>query len=138
MGFFDCFKTPTQATIDYVNSGKLIEDLRRDLEKHMPPPTKYSIMRTTDMKWLYIDGTEVKWHTSSYTFSTFHCTLHNNNTKVFKSVENSTLFLKYNAETDTISLTQNPDEANYTVNKKDDSCVYYCSETYIIIYHPRG
>lgn len=105
---------------------------------------KYSIMRTTDMKWLYIENNEVKWEHSSYKYTTLNNVLINELTthiksKVFRDANNLSALLKYNADTDTITITNNPQEAVYTVVKRDnDNRIFYCSETYMIIYHPKS
>ena len=136
MGFSDIFKSSSQVARDYVKSDKFIEDIRKDIEKYMPPPPKYSIMRTTDMKWLCTENNEVKWKHSSYNYDTFTAGYHPQG-KIMISNENKNFCLKYNSDTDTISLTNNRDEAVYKVVSNGNTCVYYGSETYMIIYHPK-
>ena len=137
MGFFDIFKSPMQKTREYIKSDKFIEDIRRDIEKYKLPPRKYSIMRTTDMKWLNIENNEVKWEHSSYIHTTFVSSLVRKGAKAFRTSYYDSTYLKYNADTDMISITNNPEEAIYTVVKKDDDRrIFYCSETYVVIELP--
>lgn len=138
MGFFDIFKSPTQVARDYVKSDKFIEDLRRDMAKYNKP-RKYAIMRTTDMKWLCIENNEVKWNNSSYIDTMFVSILVREGAKAFRTSYDNSILLKYTADTDTISITNNPEEAIYTVIKKDgDTRMFYFSETYMVIEIPRN
>lgn len=59
--------------------------------------------------------------------------------KAFRTSHDNSILLKYNADTDTISITNNPEEAIYTIVKKDgDTCMFYFSETYMVIEIPRN